>query len=99
MQLQLIFAPALESTKINQSTVARLSIRKVVAMKILRRSILTGTVRIRDINITEAQLEAWQHGELIQDVAPNLTTSEREFIINGVTDEEWSDAFGEEDEV
>jgi len=98
MQLQLIFAPEPESTRIRQSIVERLNTRKVVAMKILRQSILTGRVHERDIDITEAQLEAWQHGELIQDVAPNLTTSEREFIINGVTDEEWSAAFGEEDE-
>ena len=66
-------------------------------MKILRRSILTGRVHVRDINITGAQLEAWQRGELIQDAAPDLTASEREFIINGVTDEEWSEAFGEEE--
>ena len=48
--------------------------------------------------VTLDGLSDWESGELIQDAAPNLTTSEREFIINGVTDEEWSAAFGEEDE-
>ena len=64
-------------------------------MIVLRRSILTGIVRTRVIDITEAQYEAWQNGEVIQDAAPHLSVSDREFLINGVTDEEWQEAFGE----
>ena len=67
-------------------------------MLVVRKSILTGIVRKRDLDITEAQFEAWQNGALIQDAMPQLSVSDREFLINGVTDEEWRQAFGEEDE-
>ena len=67
-------------------------------MLVVRKSILTGIVRKRDLDITEAQFEAWQNGALIQDAMPQLSVSDREFLINGVTDEEWRQTFGEEDE-
>lgn len=67
-------------------------------MLVVRKSILTGIVRKRDLDITEAQFEAWQNGALIQDAMPQLSVSDREFLINGVTDEEWRKTFGEEDE-
>lgn len=67
-------------------------------MLVVRKSILTGIVRKRDLDITEAQVEAWQNGALIQDAMPQLSVADREFLINGVTDEEWRQTFGEEDE-
>ncbi len=67
-------------------------------MLVIRKSILTGIVRTRDLDITEAQFEAWQNGALIQDAMPQLSVSDREFLINGVTDAEWRQTFGEEDE-
>ena len=67
-------------------------------MIVTRKSILTGIVRTRELDITEAQFEAWQNGELIQDAMPQLSVSDREFLINGVTDAEWRQTFGEEDE-
>tara|TARA_Y100000287_G_C13948367_1_gene222888 strand:+ start:30 stop:236 length:207 start_codon:yes stop_codon:yes gene_type:complete len=67
-------------------------------MLVVRKSILTGIVRTRDLDITEAQFEAWQNGALIQDAMPQLSVSDREFLINGVTDAEWRQTFGEEDE-
>jgi hypothetical protein len=65
-------------------------------MLVQRRSILTGLVRTRELDITEEQLEAWQSGALIQDVMPHLSDSDREFLINGVTEEEWTATFGED---
>ena len=65
-------------------------------MIIERRSILTGLVRTRELNITQEQFGAWQNGALIQDAMPHLSISDREFLINGVTDEEWAATFGEE---
>ena len=65
-------------------------------MLIQRRSILTGLVRTRELDITEEQFEAWQSGALIQDVMPHLSDSDREFLINGVTEEEWTATFGED---
>ena len=65
-------------------------------MLVQRRSILTGLVRTRELDITEEQLEAWQSGALIQDVMPHLSDADREFLINGVTEEEWAATFGED---
>lgn len=65
-------------------------------MLVQRRSILTGVVRARELDITEEQFNAWQDGALIQDVMPNLSVSDREFLINGVTDEEWAATFGDD---
>lgn len=67
-------------------------------MLVTRKSILTGIVRTRELDITEAQFESWQNGALIQDAMPQLSVSDREFLINGVTDTEWRQTFGEEDE-
>jgi hypothetical protein len=58
-------------------------------MIIERKSMLSGIVRQRDINVTADQLARWQSGELIQNVMPEVSLSDREFIITGVTDDEW----------
>ena len=68
-------------------------------MLIQKRSILTRVLHTRYIDITEEQIKAWEDGALIQDVAPHLSVSDREFLINGVTDDEWNEAFGGFDEV
>ncbi len=62
-------------------------------MLVTRKSILTGVVRILKLDITKEQYEAWQRGELIQNVMPHLSDADREFLISGVTQEEWNDAF------
>jgi len=46
-----------------------------------------------EIAVTQAQLDAWQAGTLIQDAMPNLSADEREFIKTGITAEEWDDMF------
>lgn len=60
-------------------------------MQITRKSILSGIVRTLDIPVTEEHMQAWRGGELIQDAMPHLTADEREFIMTGVTREEWDD--------
>lgn len=69
-------------------------------MKIQRRSPLTGQINTLDLpSVTEDKLHRWQHGqELIQDVFPDLSNSEREFLMTGYTDEDWEKLFpkGEE---
>jgi hypothetical protein len=42
-------------------------------------------------------MERWEMGELAQDVFPHLSSSQREFIISGITEEEWDEAFYEEE--
>jgi hypothetical protein len=66
-------------------------------MKIERKSLWSGKVRVMDIPVTEAQLAAWESGQYIQDAMPNISAGEREFIMTGVTPEEWESMFAEED--
>ena len=59
-------------------------------MEITRKSMLTSIVRTREIDVTADQLFRHEHrGELAQHVFWNLSTDDREFIINGITSEEW----------
>lgn len=58
-------------------------------MLIERKSILSGVVRTLDIPVTEEQLALWQGGMLIQNAMPNLSPDHREFIMTGITQEEW----------
>ena len=66
-------------------------------MLIKRRSIFTGVERELELNVTQDQIDAWQNGMLIQDAMPQLTPDEREFILTGVTAEEWDEALGDEE--
>lgn len=62
-------------------------------MKITRISQVSGIERTMDIDVTQEQLDKWEAGELIQWVMPHLTTNEREFIMTGITAEEWDHVF------
>jgi hypothetical protein len=59
-------------------------------IRVTRKSALTGITRTRDIDCTPEQLARWQQGELIQNVMPHLSAADREFLISGTSDEEWS---------
>ena len=67
-------------------------------IKITRTSSLTGKERTREMNLTPEQLTAWEQGELIQNVAPHLTDAEREFVMTGITAEEWTAVFGTDED-
>lgn len=60
-------------------------------MKITRTSILSGETRTMELDVTDLQLWNWEAGMLAQDAFPDLTSEEREFIIHGVTREEWEE--------
>ena len=64
-------------------------------MLITKVSDLTGNTSSMEIDVTNEQIALWKGGELIQDVMPDLTPDEREFIMTGSTSEEWDAAFGE----
>ncbi|WP_299652742.1 hypothetical protein [uncultured Jannaschia sp.] len=66
-------------------------------MMITRTSKLTGTERTREIDLTPAQLAVWEDGELIQDAAPHLSDADHEFVMTGITAEEWTAVFGDGD--
>ncbi len=65
-------------------------------MLITRRSQATGKVRTMDLPVTEEQLKRWESGELAQLAFPQLNANQREFIMTGVTQEEWDEMFGED---
>ena len=58
-------------------------------MIISRVSPFTGKVNTMDLPITEEQIARWKGGAYAQDVWPDLTPSQREFLISGCTDEDW----------
>tara|TARA_R110001583_G_scaffold5865_4_gene31012 strand:- start:1378 stop:1581 length:204 start_codon:yes stop_codon:yes gene_type:complete len=63
-------------------------------MKITRTSMFTKVTRTRAINITPAQLEDWQTGTKIQNAAPQLDADDREFLMTGMTPEEFEQSVG-----
>lgn len=63
-------------------------------MKITRKSHLSGVTRTLDLDITKEQLLNYERGFPVQDAFPNLTSSEREFFMTGITEDEWDDLFG-----
>ena len=52
-------------------------------------SLLTGVTHKRDINVTQEQLKRHANGELIQTVCPDLSAEDREYLISGITQDEW----------
>ena len=60
-------------------------------MKITRLSPFSGVTHTMDLDVTTKQIVAWEKGEMIQNVFPNLTPEEREFI----TPDDWSTMFGD----
>tara|TARA_R100000781_G_scaffold41192_1_gene28412 strand:- start:144 stop:377 length:234 start_codon:yes stop_codon:yes gene_type:complete len=62
-------------------------------MKVTVESKISGKFHTRDLPITKDQIDRWSAGELIQDVMPELSASDREFLISGSTDKEWDDTF------
>ena len=68
-------------------------------MLITRKSMVTGKTHTLDLPITDAQALAYEKGALIQDAFPHLNAEQREFIMSGITAEEWTSVFGEVDDV
>jgi hypothetical protein len=63
-------------------------------MLITKTSQLTGKTNTLNIPVTEHQLNVWKtSGKTIQSVFPDLSPSQREFLMTGVTDEEWEAVF------
>jgi hypothetical protein len=64
-------------------------------MLINRISQVSGKEHVMDIDVTFAQMREWNNGTLIQDAMPNLSDDEREFLMTGITPQEWEELFGE----
>ena len=62
-------------------------------MLVGKRSMMSGTLNEMNIEVSEKQITLWMEGELIQNVMPNLTPVEREFLISGMSEAEQEKIF------
>ena len=62
-------------------------------IELTRKSMGCGKVRTRILNITEIELNLWMMGTPIQQAMPQLTPDEREFVMTGITPDEWNQVF------
>lgn len=62
-------------------------------MLIKRTSLVSGKTHIVEIDVTPDQITEWQNGALIQEVMPDLSPTDREFLMTGITDAEWGEEF------
>jgi hypothetical protein len=66
-------------------------------MQLTRKDPMTGISNTLELDITDLQLTQWQQGlGKIQDIFPNLSADEREFIMTGLTAESWDALFAED---
>ena len=66
-------------------------------MIVTRKSAITGKVRTRNISVRPEDLALYESGAIsIADAMPYLDSADREFILCGITRNEWKDAFSKE---
>ena len=62
-------------------------------MIVTRKSAITGKVRTRNISVRPEDLALYESGAIsIADAMPYLDSADREFILCGITRNEWKDA-------
>jgi len=68
-------------------------------IQVTRQSVITKKINTMELPITQENLDTYETvGDiLIQDAFPNLSVEQREFILSGITPQEWNDTFGEEE--
>tara|TARA_R100000935_G_C2811916_1_gene155389 strand:- start:304 stop:501 length:198 start_codon:yes stop_codon:yes gene_type:complete len=64
-------------------------------MRIAMKSILTGNITTRHIPVTHGQIMRWREYGSIQKAMPHVDAEDREFLISGITPEEWDKYFGQ----
>ena len=68
-----------------------------LSLTVTKTSRLSGTNNTLVLDMTIEQYDDWQNGVLIQNAMPQLSRDEREFLMTGITPEEWHATYGEED--
>jgi hypothetical protein len=64
-------------------------------MKVSKRSTLTGKVHEMDLPVTQQQLDDHANKKgLAQHIFSHLNPEEREFLMTGITPDEWKAVFG-----
>ena len=69
-------------------------------LEVTKKSIISGKTNTMELDISQEQLDRWESvdKQLIQVAFPNLSSSEREFLMTGITPTEWNDTFGDDDD-
>ena len=66
-------------------------------MNITMTSMISGITRTKNIPVTKSQIYNWKiAGVLIQNAMPDVSVTDREFIMTGITQEEWTETFNKE---
>lgn len=63
-------------------------------MLITKTSILSGKKTTMELPVTDDEIKRFVHGEHAQQVWPHLTPAQREFLISGISPDEWQKSFG-----
>tara|TARA_R110001592_G_scaffold236760_2_gene495355 strand:- start:407 stop:625 length:219 start_codon:yes stop_codon:yes gene_type:complete len=66
-------------------------------MIVSQTNMFTGKKNEMDLPVTSQQIGRWINGELIQNVMPELSIEQREFLKTGILPEEWDKMFLTED--
>lgn len=66
---------------------------------VTRKSQSSGIERTKCLDVTESAIKEYENGStrMVQDIFPHLTPDQREFIMTGITAEEWDEIFGVND--
>lgn len=66
-------------------------------MLVTKTSQMSGLTHTLDVDVTQDQLDRIESrresGELIQNIVPHLVKELREFLMTGITPEEWNEMF------
>ena len=63
-------------------------------------SMFTEEVNSMQLPVSQDKIDLWlTGGGLIQDIMPDLSPDQREFLMTGMTPLEWTNMFGDSDEV
>ena len=58
-----------------------------------KKSMMSGKMHSVKMMVDMDDYAAWQNGQLIQNAMPYLSPDEREFLMTGITKEEWNTMF------
>ena len=69
-------------------------------LEVTKKSIISGKTNTMELDISQEQLDRWESvdKQLVQVAFPHLSSSEREFLMTGITPTEWNDTFGDGDD-
>lgn len=70
-------------------------------MNVTSENIITGVKSTIDLPVTQEQMDEWNNPNRtrhVQEIFPNLTADQREFLISGIKPGEWDSMFPPEDE-